>query len=90
VTDCIVITWAELDGLKPTGRTVLRDGYHRPELTPVLKARALIYSRSTLLKPQADEYAKSMGYTVRVLDYEGDVLGRARALGLAERATVPT
>jgi hypothetical protein len=89
VTDCLVITWAELDGLEPTGRTEFRDGAHRVVYRDTWKARALVYSRSTLLKPQAEAYAKAMGYTVRVLDYDGDVLGRARALELAERKAVP-
>jgi hypothetical protein len=89
VSDCIVVTWAEPDGLEPTGRTVLRDGYHRNELRAVWKARALVYSRNMSLKPQAEDYAKACGYTVRVLDDTADVLSRARALELAERKAVP-
>lgn len=82
---CIVITWAERDGLEPTGRTVLRDGYHRPEHRAAWKARALVFSRNLSRRPQAEDYAKANGYAVRILDDTDDVLERARALELAER-----
>jgi hypothetical protein len=78
----IVLTWQENDGMELTGRTVMRDGYSRPEFRIVPKARAVVWSRTVnddeLRKAQS--YAIANGYTVRTLPDSPTALFQARCL----------
>ena len=91
MSDCIVLTWSDMLGSERTGRTVLRGGVHRPEYQAAKRAHAVVWSREVSAKERAnaETYARACGYAVRILDYEGDVLGRARALELADPKAVP-
>jgi len=62
----ILIGWTVLDGMRETGRTVMRDGYARPEFETVAKPRVVTWLRSGTAADiaKAKEYAAGEGYTV--------------------------
>lgn len=89
MTKVIIVTWRAMDGSEPTGWTVLRDGYHRPEYRPAMIARAVVWSYDMARLPQAREWAKEEGHTVRVMDDAPGVLAEAKRLELEEPRSTP-
>jgi len=84
--DAIIIAWVHEEGTsEPTGRTVMRDGYLRPELRPAPLALACVWSRDPADLPSGHAYAKTQGAKLFVMRDTDDVLARARALVLPQR-----
>lgn len=82
---CVVVAWTE-EGTEPTGRTVLRDGYHRAELRRCRVPRACVWSRDMADLPAGQAYARREGYRCMVLPDTGDVLAVARDAVLRHEA----
>lgn len=74
----IIMAWAGMDGVEPTGRNLMRDGYARPEFRSALKPRAVVWSRDLEDRAAAERYAGQRGYHVYIMDDTKDVLERAR------------
>jgi hypothetical protein len=89
----IILTWSHLDGMEPTGGTVMRDGYQRAAFKVVKKSRALCWSTNLADLDRARAYATANGYTVRVMEDTredpNEVLRQARELSLAEDPILP-
>jgi len=62
----ILIGWTVMDGVRETVRTVMRDGYARPEFETVAKPRVVTWLRSGTDADvaKAREYAAGEGHTV--------------------------
>ncbi len=80
----VIIAWVTMDGIEPTGRTVRRDGYDRPEFreAPLAKACTWVYGDSVTPErlATAKAYAEKNGASVFTYE-EGEhhPLRRARA-----------
>jgi len=62
----ILIGWTVMDGMRETGRTVMRDGYARPEFETVAKPRVVTWLRAGTDADvaKAREYAAGEGHAV--------------------------
>ena len=78
--EAIIITWSDDSGMEPTGRTVWRDGYQRPEIRSCRVAKALVWSRSVTDWDGGEAFAKKIGGTCRPMADTDDVLEEARGL----------
>ncbi len=79
----IVIAWTDMTGSEPTGRTVRRNGYDRPEFVTCAAPHALVWSRDPADRAAGQAYAQANGYHLMVLEDTDEVLDRARDLVMA-------
>jgi hypothetical protein len=80
----LIITWVVMDGSEATDQKVLRDGYYRTVYKTIPKARAATWSTDLSQLESGKSYAKTNGYTLRIMDDTDDALEKARQLALKE------
>jgi hypothetical protein len=76
----MIIGWMDIDGFTETGKFIYRNGNLVPELIPVKKAKACVWSSSEKRFNEGKRYAEKNGYQWMILDDTKDVLNAAKSL----------